>query len=188
MFLRDMGVEHHFNPRSPHGERRFHPRLYGKREVISIHAPRTGSDPLGARRHGCRPHNFNPRSPHGERLEVTEVDMQIILISIHAPRTGSDETPRVLNGGYPISIHAPRTGSDRQRETAARERGGFQSTLPARGATHEYHENHQARHISIHAPRTGSDRRTATHKRRHERFQSTLPARGATLLDSMGGC
>ena len=90
MFLRDMGVEHHFNPRSPHGERRFHPRLYGKREVISIHAPRTGSDPLGARRHGCRPHNFNPRSPHGERLEVTEVDMQIILISIHAPRTGSD--------------------------------------------------------------------------------------------------
>ena len=58
-------------------------------ELISIHAPRTGSD---------RP------APH---YRTTCVE-----ISIHAPRTGSD-TPRNTRGfRLMISIHAPRTGSD----------------------------------------------------------------------------
>ena len=80
---------HHFNPRSPHGERRitparppapapdFNPRSpHGERQGlpftgdcvggISIHAPRTGSD-FGVGRHFGVPPNFNPRSPHGER-------------------------------------------------------------------------------------------------------------------------
>ena len=40
---------------------------YNAYEVISIHAPRTGSDysPHAVR---CAPPHFNPRSPHGERL------------------------------------------------------------------------------------------------------------------------
>ena len=56
-----------FNPRSPHGERL--PRSAQKKTtpVISIHAPRTGSDFAGMlSRRSCN--NFNPRSPHGERL------------------------------------------------------------------------------------------------------------------------
>ena len=57
----------HFNPRSPHGERR---KVFKTREealVISIHAPRTGSD------------------------FMEELENHIgIGISIHAPRTGSD--------------------------------------------------------------------------------------------------
>ena len=57
---------YHFNPRSPHGERR----------------SRAASD----RRF---PH-FNPRSPHGERLDTDEIRYSFWLISIHAPRTGSD--------------------------------------------------------------------------------------------------
>ncbi len=61
----------------------------------------------------------------------------------------------------------------------------FQSTLPARGATHHHHRHFGGRAISIHAPRTGSDacgklRRKSTH-----RFQSTLPARGATPMRVM---
>ena len=56
-----------FNPRSPHGERR---KVFKTREealVISIHAPRTGSD------------------------FMEELENHIgIGISIHAPRTGSD--------------------------------------------------------------------------------------------------
>ena len=78
----------HFNPRSPHGERRYTPFFLWlsfqfqstlpargatclqsaiERDVsISIHAPRTGSDaerwPLLS---GLQ--YFNPRSPHGER-------------------------------------------------------------------------------------------------------------------------
>ena len=56
----------HFNPRSPHGERRLPAPLAALGRAISIHAPRTGSD---------------------ERL------VALLLfdgISIHAPRTGSD--------------------------------------------------------------------------------------------------
>ena len=57
---------HYFNPRSPHGERQ--PRMKTCRldEVISIHAPRTGSDLLTTPAFRGTSH-FNPRSPHGER-------------------------------------------------------------------------------------------------------------------------
>ena len=34
----------HFNPRSPHGERLPQLNRYALEEMISIHAPRTGSD------------------------------------------------------------------------------------------------------------------------------------------------
>ena len=58
----------HFNPRSPHGERRrrAHHRVDG--HGISIHAPRTGSDPALRRRPDSGSY-FNPRSPHGERRQ-----------------------------------------------------------------------------------------------------------------------
>ena len=57
--------------------------------VISIHAPRTGSDLL--HRLLCHPHtHFNPRSPHGERPLLDFCCFFVANISIHAPRTGSD--------------------------------------------------------------------------------------------------
>ena len=59
----------HFNPRSPHGERRGRGDLDAVFIVISIHAPRTGSD-----------------DPH------TTIICNGLDISIHAPRTGSDTT------------------------------------------------------------------------------------------------
>ena len=103
----------HFNPRSPHGERhgacavadtikRFQSTLPARGAtpptpaatlpaIISIHAPRTGSDgALG-------------------------LDCLYQAISIHAPRTGSDLTVQHQRGDSRISIHAPRTGSDRFR-------------------------------------------------------------------------
>ena len=79
--------------------------------LISIHAPRTGSDALPVR--------LARRSK----------------ISIHAPRTGSDgdtSQPRRLGS---ISIHAPRTGSDHYLRSGRLYASRFQSTLPARGAT-----------------------------------------------------
>ena len=193
----------YFNPRSPHGERRFWrnggrgrgrfqstlPARGATRdgdggdlmEVISIHAPRTGSDRA-----------FLRKSAE-------------IGISIHAPRTGSDVcwitfstrncqfqstlpargataaggflhymhnhfNPRSLHGerrhqvqgGHdpwhfnPRSLHGERPTSLTFWNSAWR----FQSTLPARGATHVFRVIGNA-----------------------ERFQSTLPARGATRLD-----
>ena len=83
---------------------------------------------------------------------------------------------------------------------------GFQSTLPARGATLLHKKRAVLQGISIHAPRTGSDRKIkppgcvsadfnprSPHGERHDTtffgvcptsFQSTLPARGATAAAS----
>ena len=80
--------------------------------VISIHAPREGSD-------------------GGEFAELDDDG-----ISIHAPREGSDHLSWIGGAQSQISIHAPREGSDRDEELA--QFFGeviFQSTLPVRGAT-----------------------------------------------------
>ena len=55
-----------FNPLSPHGERLARNPMDGVEKPISIHSPRMGRDhPF----HGCciQYTNFNPLSPHGER-------------------------------------------------------------------------------------------------------------------------
>ena len=146
----------YFNPRSPWGERHLcissrstpppfqstlpvggatrntiaTPRLLS---IISIHAPRGGSDAfrLHCRKSNC---NFNPRSPWGERpisagsltacplfqstLPVGGATLPfrayslIWNISIHAPRGGSDLGAYWGLRQLPISIHAPRGGSD----------------------------------------------------------------------------
>ena len=63
-------ISENFNPRSPHGERRSGVDQVGIVSIISIHAPRMGSD---ISRHydilGFLV-NFNPRSPHGERRTI----------------------------------------------------------------------------------------------------------------------
>ena len=122
----------HFNPRSPHGERRgqtpeetvntaFQSTLPARGATfqylinqfcrcISIHAPRTGSDAAETWQY-AHTRNFNPRSPHGERL-VTRPTKCTRCISIHAPRTGSDANLQLVAAQHIISIHAPRTGSD----------------------------------------------------------------------------
>ena len=145
----------HFNPRSPHGERHGGHRTPSKKSCISIHAPRTGSDAAG------------------------EAFFRHLPISIHAPRTGSDWNADTPVNPAEISIHAPRTGSDRwtspscprrkyfnprsphgerpARITRRKRWTVFQSTLPARGAT-----------------------QNSPPDERRSRFQSTLPARGAT--------
>ena len=133
------------------------------RQIISIHAPRTGSDDF-----------------------VDSLLMQC-GISIHAPRTGSDVSPAPIPASAPlfqstlpargatlacnfcgiachISIHAPRTGSDGECLGAEILDSQFQSTLPARGATRHF----------------------LNCKRTH-RFQSTLPARGATVAGFAAG-
>ena len=82
---------YNFNPRSPHGERqnaaktsvrkvKFQSTLPARgatnyyadllsTSVISIHAPRTGSDQISALT-GIVQKDFNPRSPHGERHKL----------------------------------------------------------------------------------------------------------------------
>ena len=126
--------------------------------LISIHAPRVGSDsrasilfmlsgsflstlPAWGATDVHYPvfvldHNFYPRSPRGERLHLAACLACPVFISIHAPRVGSDFTSLVIIFvSSRISIHAPRVGSDRTAITAMPPASSFLSTLPAWGAT-----------------------------------------------------
>ena len=176
--------------------------VMGGRTAISIHAPRTGSDPF--------------RNPRHFRLRI----------SIHAPRTGSDAAFRAAafaaivyfnprsphgerrisrvagKGNFCISIHAPRTGSDADARLVVGFDGYFNPRSPHGERRGERAETQMDSAISIHAPRTGSDcssqdassageyfnPRSPHGERRvfteggtvRNTFQSTLPARGAT--------
>ena len=147
--------------------------------LISIHAPRVGSDfqkiaqdysqnnfnprsPCGERRRRSQSRcpgdrYFNPRSPCGERPTANVVGPLHVLISIHAPRVGSDGGPLTSRCTRLISIHAPRVGSDLNGGTVDLSLTEFQSTLPVWGATSNLQQLYQAAGISIHAPRVGSD-------------------------------
>ena len=147
----------YFNPRSPCGERRKQRRHNRRQKLISIHAPRVGSDAYYAYS-TTDTDDFNPRSPCGERRPRSTAGTSCPLISIHAPRVGSDA---LFLAGTPVDPV-------------------FQSTLPVWGATHPCGRCHQGyldfnprspcgerpavlsvfRNcliISIHAPRVGSD-------------------------------
>ena len=174
----------------------------GADSVISIHAPRAGSDlPIGQPLHWLFP-DFNPRSPCGERQAECARQSYINRFQSTLPVRGATSCRREHEIPLPISIHAPRAGSDQTYErygakginfnprSPCGERlcrprlhrvvKEFQSTLPVRGATAGCVEIASIKKISIHAPRAGSDRLSNRSERARRRFQSTLPVRGAT--------
>ena len=81
--------------------------------AISIHAPRVGSD-TGHRRAERRGVYFYPRSPRGERPCDIDPDVLNNMISIHAPRVGSDRRTQHRDPGpiyfYPRSPRGERRG------------------------------------------------------------------------------
>ena len=106
---------------------------------------------------------------------------RIFLISIHAPREGGDYVfaPGPHHGK--ISIHAPREGGDfmflRRGPITVR----FQSTPPARGATHHINDSGESQKFQSTPPARGATLcKQGTHWG-NDRFQSTPPARGATV-------
>ena len=103
----------HFNPRSPHGERRLR-HTYKRAGSWSFQStlPARGAT-LASAKAAVVSRYFNPRSPHGERRRNA-------MKYLH---------------GLKISIHAPRTGSDKKGVRITEKMAQFQSTLPARGAT-----------------------------------------------------
>ena len=85
--------------------------------LISIHAPRTGSDTI----------SDAPRGG-GSIFQST------------LPARGATSIIDGVTGSIDISIHAPRTGSDRDTAALWQRAAKFQSTLPARGATSKVYE------------------------------------------------
>ena len=101
----------YFNPRSPCGERPYAPLFSLRRRLISIHAPRVGSD-FSQRLTQASTYHFNPRSPCGERLPFRSVCLLIFQFQSTLPVWGATlrlGPPQLIPG---ISIHAPRVGSD----------------------------------------------------------------------------
>ena len=78
--------------------------------MISIHAPREGSDGQSLHRSACRLY-FNPRPPRGERLIIVGNSSTSDTFQSTPPARGATILPiQVLPTLY-ISIHAPREGS-----------------------------------------------------------------------------
>ena len=167
-----------FNPRSPHGERRARRKRRSWSSPISIHAPRTGSDPC-TKGGGADPAHFNPRSPHGERRSAGRSRGFESLFQSTLPARGAtvdcrnakldaeNFNPRSPHGerhgdlhelDYPLKFQStlPARGATR-RAVQNKSPRQFQSTLPARGATFVLGGVAETIQISIHAPRTGSD-------------------------------
>ncbi len=168
----------HFNPRSPHGERRgararraaarsFQSTLPARgatcdalpaaeRTGISIHAPRTGSDKQ--RKHSwTQSKHFNPRSPHGERLSLSFRTTLRTPFQSTLPARGATCKRTVHCQHGSISIHAPRTGSDVLLRLTNRLHPHFNPRSPHGERPCVRPSHFFARCISIHAPRTGSD-------------------------------
>ena len=168
----------HFNPRSPHGERRVSldtlvgrdefqstlpargatPQLnrHALEEMISIHAPRTGSDCNLHLRHALIL-AFQSTLPARGATQSRRRKLSTSLFQSTLPARGATARRSAARAGWryfnPRSPHGERQELQRFVEPLLQ----FQSTLPARGATSAVVRGVIAVAISIHAPRTGSD-------------------------------
>ena len=102
--------------------------------VISIHAPRVGSDAAGSWPGRLSP-DFNPRSPCGERQTNVDRVLAVTSISIHAPRVGSDSHGKHdYDRAGNFNPRSP-CGERRLILKSCVDKRKFQSTLPVWGAT-----------------------------------------------------
>ena len=145
----------HFNPRSPHGERRASSRWRPRASNFNPRSPHGERQRSAGQVYGAG--YFNPRSPHGERPETTITNVETDLFQPTLPARGATRSVKGLSSSTAISTHAPRTGSDKTGFCPEQEDTIFQPTLPARGATARFQIKTGLVPISTHAPRTGSD-------------------------------
>ena len=145
---------------------------------ISTHAPRTGSD-KGSQHIWSSLSTFQPTLPARGATRWRSCCGRMALFQPTLPARGATCWEHTIHFIPRISTHAPRTGSDWERVGMGADRtdfnprsphgerlrwwgrdgrrGGFQPTLPARGATSAAQNDLPAAQISTHAPRTGSD-------------------------------
>ena len=101
---------------------------------ISIHAPRKGSDIIGSEASPilCA---FQSTPPARGATKIADRLAQVIGISIHAPRKGSDLTRHSMSTQQGHFNPRPPQGERRFLLTFSLRMQKFQSTPPARGAT-----------------------------------------------------
>ena len=171
------------------------------REMISIHAPREGSDrrqsggrrqaghfyprsPRGERRYrqwfSRSWKYFYPRSPRGERPSLPGWRLHPAHFYPRSPRGERRPCSRPMMRATSFLSTLPARGATAADTLEKLNTRAFLSTLPARGATRGSRSHCSGQRISIHAPREGSDKRRSRIRARPLLFLSTLPARGAT--------
>ena len=84
-----------------------------RRERISIHAPRTGSDYVVLIR-AARGRYFNPRSPHGERLFCCGFLSALLLFQSTLPARGATR-PQASHCSFPIHFNPRSPHGERRR-------------------------------------------------------------------------
>ena len=113
-------------------------------EVISIHAPRTGSDGAQFQPAGKSLRFQSTLPARGATRRLPNQAGLCARISIHAPRTGSDLADRQarirIDHFNPRSPHGERRDDDSCMVGSTQ----FQSTLPARGATNRANQRPRA--------------------------------------------
>ena len=172
-------IVENFNPRSPCGERHGGPGTPRCRRLISIHAPRAGSDRTSAIWRRLEAY-FNPRSPCGERQLAFVYKIDAGAFQSTLPVRGATSTDCRRQCAERISIHAPRAGSDKPLEQHPRTVDNFNPRSPCGERPLPCLCASRWRCISIHAPRAGSDSPFFSRLSSLRIFQSTLPVRGAT--------
>ena len=150
------GHTSHFNPRSPHGERRLLRWRWASAPYFNPRSPH--GERHGRAEHGDDLSDFNPRSPHGERRGQNRAGVCFAQFQPTLPARGATAADDQRVAAVGISTHAPRTGSDPKGRKCKMSENLFQPTLPARGATPIHLRTRIMEIISTHAPRTGSDR------------------------------
>ena len=169
---------HHFNPRSPWGERRHIPNLLFQNQLFQSTLPvggatghpaglHTGRDdfnprsPWGERRRkipaGGDAVYFNPRSPWGERHNHTKEDGRTIQFQSTLPVGGATCGRQPDGSGSYISIHAPRGGERPATPIPDAEINHFNPRSPWGERPCDNQRIYHKVLISIHAPRGGSD-------------------------------
>ena len=126
--------------------------------LISIHAPREGSDVMSCRSPSVAPAFLSTLPVRGATTLRSSTSTTAPKFLSTLPVRGATCRPAHRHRVAEISIHAPREGSDHTGPARAFGSGKFLSTLPVRGATQLGVQAAFGGHISIHAPREGSDR------------------------------
>ena len=124
--------------------------------LISIHAPRMGSDRFG-RRHRPVGGHFNPRSPDGERQNRKRRSNQMKDFNPRSPDGERHGLPCGEVASRFISIHTPRMGSDLWTSTWRCPSNHFNPRSPDGERPSPQYRSFRPAAISIHAPRMGSD-------------------------------
>ena len=131
----------------------YHTNFFGI--LVSIHAPRVGSDM--AISPSSSQTLFQSTPPEWGATNDTGFSSNGRFVSIHAPRVGSDIQPgNHLQHAWCFNPRPP-SGERQLFRRLHTNRHRFQSTPPEWGATFQPEGSWYGMSVSIHAPRVGSD-------------------------------